>query len=288
MPIDRLRWQETLAQPVSKASEYISSRTGLTGGCIKRLMNAGGVWLERPRQPGKRLRRATAALLKGDQIKVFYDEALLALKSPDPQLIDDQGCFSVWYKPAGLLSQGNEWGDQHALLRKVELFFTPRRDVFLIHRLDREAMGLMVIAHNRQAAADLSQQWQSRQTLKEYRVRVKGRVTHHPITIEAPLDGKPAVTRVIAAEPAENSNQTLLDVEIETGRKHQIRRHLEGVGYPVMGDPQYGSGNQDPEGLSLAAIKLVFSHPRTKEPLSYTCPESLLPRRLVRSGSERS
>ncbi|MBK8972219.1 MAG: RluA family pseudouridine synthase [Hahellaceae bacterium] len=281
MSVDhRLRWQETLEKPVDRAAEYLAERTGLSGGSIKRLMNAGGVWLERARQPGKRLRRATAPLQKGDRVRLYYDENLLAVKTAEPVLLDDQGSFSVWFKPAGVLSQGNEWGDQHALLRKAELFFTPRRDVYLVHRLDREAMGLMVIAHTRQAAGHLSQQWQLRETVKSYRVRVAGQLESAGQVLDAPLDGKSALTRVGRAVGDLLANTTLLEVEIETGRKHQIRRHLEAIGHPVMGDPQYGAGNRDPDGLALAAVALGFRHPQSGKTLGYSCPETLLPLKL--------
>ena len=120
---------------------------------LKDAMNKGAVWLKRP-GTHRRLRRATTPLLAGDELTLHYDAAVLALVPPTATLIADEKAYSVWNKPPGLLAQGTQSGDHCALLRIAEQQL--QRECYLVHRLDREAEGLMMIAHTSKAAAALS------------------------------------------------------------------------------------------------------------------------------------
>lgn len=263
------------------AATLLARHSGLSKTAIKDAMGKGAVWHERGKQR-KRLRRATFIGRSGDVLHLHYDAALLKRQAPQAQLLSDEKRYSVWIKPAGLLAQGTLEGDHCALLRQAELQL--RREVFLVHRLDREAAGLMLIAHDPKAAAAFSQLFAmgKREVLrKQYQVLVKGQVDKDG-SIEAALDGKAALTRYhpLPLQPVPDDvagAATWLEVELVTGRKHQIRRHLAGIGYPVLGDPRYGSGNTYAGGLQLYAVLLGFTCPlrhRTREyrwtPLSGT------------------
>jgi len=223
----------------------------------------GGVWVTRARGPGARktvrVRDGAAAIRPGDLVEVFRDPAILAVDPPEPVPIDDRGGFSAWFKPAGLMAQGTRYGDHASLVRRVEIALA--RPVFLVHRLDREACGVMVVAHDARAAGDLSRSFRDGRVAKEYRAVVVGDVAAAlgaAGTIDAPLDGKPSTTRFrVLARDAER-DRSWLAVDIPTGRKHQIRRHLDGAGFPVLGDPRYGRGNKNRDGLRLAAVSLAF------------------------------
>ncbi|UXI66546.1 RNA pseudouridine synthase [Tahibacter amnicola] len=220
-------------------------------------MAKGAVWLRRGSKE-KRLRRATAPLMRGDVLSLHYDEKVLAAVAADPTLLADERQYSVWIKPAGVLAQGTRTGDHCALLRLVEAKLG--RETFLVHRLDREAAGLMLIAHNAKAAAALSDLFARRQLEKTYRVDVRGRL---PETgqFDAPLDGKPSRTTYHCTHYDADSDCSTALVQIESGRKHQIRRHFADAGFPVLGDPRYGQFNSDSRGLRLAAIELRFRCP---------------------------
>jgi tRNA pseudouridine32 synthase/23S rRNA pseudouridine746 synthase len=218
------------------------------------------------------LRRAKAELRDGDRIELHYDRAILALEPPVVRCIADRERYSVWFKPPGMLAQGNDFGDHCALLRIAEIAWQPPRKVWLIHRLDREASGLMVVAHTQPAAAQLSRQFQHNQVRKRYRVQVRGNIgaEYGPQgCIETPLDGKPAVTGFCVELWNAERNVSTLAVEIRTGRLHQIRRHLAASGFPVIGDPRYGAGNKDAGGLRLAAVGLAFQCPVTRKPVEF-------------------
>jgi tRNA pseudouridine32 synthase/23S rRNA pseudouridine746 synthase len=224
--------------------------------------------------------------LAGQKLWLYYDVNILSEKPSEALLLKDFRQYSVWFKPAGLLSQGTFFGDHASLLRATEKQFE-RRECYLVHRLDREASGLMIIAHTKKAAAKLSQLFASRFVEKIYEVQVLGDISQAlessakiqhwtdekdnsaPVTttpvqkylIDSALDGKASSTLFTIKFFDAAANVSALRVEILTGRKHQIRRHLAHIGYPVMGDPKYGKGNKNDTGLVLQAVSLRFECP---------------------------
>lgn len=253
------------------ALEVLASASGLPKARIKDAMNKGAVWLQRGKHQ-KRLRRATTALQAGDKLHLHYNPDLLALIPPTPQLLADERHYTVWMKPAGLLAQGTLEGDHCSLLRVAEQQL--QREVFLVHRLDREASGLMLIAHNGKAAAALSALFarEGKEAIeKRYRVEVRGEVADNG-EISTELDGKPALTRFSRLNYDQEKNCSTVEVELVTGRKHQIRRHFAALGHAVLGDPQYGTDNKDARGLQLQAVSLRFQCPLTRRQRHYTLP----------------
>ncbi|PUA29775.1 MAG: RNA pseudouridine synthase [Cellvibrio sp. 79] len=252
------------------AVDFLAEKTGLPKARIKDAMNKGACWWT---LKGKqvRLRRATKDLAKGTRIQLYYDEQVLNRVPAAGQLMTDQTRYSIWYKPHGLLAQGSQWGDHCSLLRWVEL--EHKRDCFLIHRLDADAAGLMMIAHDSQAAALLSQLFQSRDLKKYYQARVAGELIANGLRIDQPLDGKESVSVVNTTMVSDDHSSTLVEVLIETGRKHQIRRHLSGIGHPIIADRVYGVASKTP--LQLLAYKLEFRCPISKQIIRTELPEEL-------------
>lgn len=249
----------TIDSDGARAIDLLADATQLPKARIKDALTKGAVWLQ-VRGKEQRLRRATKALRRGDRLSLYYDPDLLALESPQPQLIADERAYSLWNKPAGMLAQGTRFGDHCALLRHCEKHFEPARDCFLVHRLDREAEGLMLIAHTRKAADAFSQLWQLRDIEKHYRVTVHGKfgeIGERKI-IDTPLDGKASETHIEIIAHDATRDRTTLDIRLITGRKHQIRRHLAAEGFPVIGDYRYGRSG---EPLALRAISLTFKCP---------------------------
>ncbi len=253
------------------ACKFLTEFTALSKRRIKDAMGKGAVWLKKQKGKQHRIRRATAALKPGDILSIYYDKALLAKSPPLPQLISDQGCYSVWVKPAGLMSQGTKYGDHCSLLRQAELYFKSKRKVYLIHRLDREAAGLVLLAHDKTAAGRLSRLFQKRQVIKRYTARVLGNLTDTlpGDKIDLELDGKSALTEVAVDHYDQETHTSKVNIVIRTGRKHQIRRHFEMIGHPVMGDPRYGEGNKNKDGMQLAATAVEFHCPYSKKKLIF-------------------
>lgn len=250
-----------------RALELLADVSEISKGKFKDAMAKGAVQVLRKRKT-IRVRRATAVLQAGDCLQLHYDDNLLQRVPAAPVLIQDNLRYSVWYKPAGVLAQGNEWGDHCALLRLVELHYANERQVYLIHRLDREARGLMMVAHDADASAKLSALFSSREMEKTYRVKVLGQLPEKDEFNET-LDGKTALTHFTREHYDAVTNISTALVKIDSGRKHQIRRHFANAGFPVMGDPVYGttaSGNAHAcaDGLQLCAIRLKYFCPLRK------------------------
>jgi len=252
---------------LSRAVDLLAARSELSRRSIKNVMAKGGVWLSGPGRRGRRrLRRATTPLRPGDLVELFYDEELLAQEPPVARCLARWPRYSVWLKPAGMLAQGTNYGDHCALLRQVEQQI---RDAHLVHRLDRETAGLMLLAHDAEAAARLSGLLRGGGITKRYRAEVLGDLRGHEGgsgTIDAPLDGKAARTEYCVLRFDPERNVSLVELVLITGRTHQIRRHLNAIGHPVMGDPRYGRGNKNRAGLQLAACALEWICPFSREP----------------------
>lgn len=248
-----------------EASDFLASQSGLSRVRVKDAMNKGAVWLKRKGTGRRRLRKATFLLKKGDTLELYYDPKVLSVNPPSASCLKDYGQYSIWLKPAGLLTQGTDFGDHGTLLRQAEMHFKLKRKVYPVHRLDREAEGLIMIAHEKKAAAELSRLFAEHRVVKRYQVEVLGEPEKDEGIIDDPLDEKPAVSRYrVIARNLKEGTSTLL-VEIETGRMHQIRRHLAGAGIPVMGDPRYGTGNKDGRPMRLIACELCWRCPITGE-----------------------
>lgn len=245
------------------ACAILAEGAGLPKLRVKDAMQKGAVWLTRTGSGERRLRRAQTVPRPGDGLAIHYDAELLARIPPAAVRRHDAVRFSVWFKPAGLMTQGSRYGDHCSLLRQAEVFLRPRRQAFLVHRLDREAAGLVMIAHDREAAGALSRMFAERKVVKRYRAELRGRAGPESSAgrIDLPLDGRAATTEYSVARYDPTTDTSLVDVVMRTGRRHQLRRHFAMVGFPVMGDPRYGENNKNTDGLKLTAGGLEFTCP---------------------------
>lgn len=262
------------AADIRIASDLIATGTGLSKTKVKEAMVKGAVWLRKGRGKRRRLRRATTALNFGDVLEMFYDDDVLAKTPPCADLISDRKAYSVWFKPAGMVTQGSNFGDHCALLRAVERYFSLHRPVHPVHRLDREVPGVIIVAHSRAAARRFSELFRNRRVIKKYRAEVLGLPDGKRSVgrIDLPLDGKPALTEFTVQAYSNTNGTSTVEIKLITGRHHQLRRHFEMIGHPIIGDPLYGKGNKNPDGLRLTAISLEFRCPVTGEKVEFTKP----------------
>lgn len=151
----------------------------------------------------------------------------------------------------------------------------------IVHRLDKDTSGILVVAKNDKAHINMSEQIKNHTVQKTYIALVRGSVKENEATINMPIgrstkdrkkmavtkNGKEAITHFKVIKRYPNENCTLLEVKIETGRTHQIRVHLSQIGYPVIGDTTYSSGKNKwgVQGQCLHAKSLEFKHPITQK-----------------------
>ncbi len=283
----QLEFHLTVPKSEQQLLELLSEQTSLTKSQLKQAMDKGALWLSHKGNT-RRLRRAKSKLLKGDELHLYFDPNILQQTPRPPQLIYDAVNYSIWFKPYGVFCQGSKWSDHCVLHRLVEKSL--QRNCFPVHRLDRAAQGLVIVAHSKTLARQLSSLFELRQIHKVYRAIVHGELSTaagkgtFPITVNSPIKGKPAISHITPIEC--RPPYSMLEVNIETGRKHQIRRHLADIGHPIVGDRLYGpplaewsaqpyTSTEAIPDLQLSAHRLAFNCPLSGQPLNIVLPDSL-------------
>jgi tRNA pseudouridine32 synthase/23S rRNA pseudouridine746 synthase len=262
----------TANEPGVTAIGLLADNTPLSKQKLKKAMANGAVWLES--QHGvNRIRRAKKQLKPGDILHLYYDSEIQSQTTDPAILIADEVEYSIWNKPCGMYSQGSKWGDHCTIYRWAEQHFEHSRHAYLVHRLDRAANGLIIIAHNKKTANAFLEMFRQHAITKRYHAIVEGDLTHIelPLTISEPLDGKPAESMILEADFNTHEQTTTVLIEIKTGRKHQIRRHLSSIGHPVAGDRQYGAKDIS-RNLQLSSVFLSFVCPLNNKLHTYTLP----------------
>jgi 23S rRNA pseudouridine1911/1915/1917 synthase len=271
MPQTLLDW---LAAHFSKAKKQT----------LKRMVEAGRV-----RVNGKPARKLAQPLEATDGVTVDERPASARRaphRSGELEIMYEDADLLVVNKPAGLLTSTVEYERRPTLLARVkEHVEAPgrRNRVGLIHRLDRDASGLLVFSKNDAAYRSLKTQFFHHDVERVYTAVVRG-VPHPPqAKIESHLleradgtvystpehgKGQRAATSYETVRVADDRKASLLKVTLHTGRKHQIRVHLSEKGNPIIGDRVYG-GAVPGERLLLAATRLVVNHPRTGKRLTF-------------------
>ena len=188
-------------------------------------------------------------------------------------------------KPSGLLTVSTEKEKEHTLFHKVYLYEKQKNKnnkIFIVHRLDKDTSGLVIFAKTEKIKYLLQDNWDNIVKTREYMALVSGCVKKEKDTIKSWLkenknftvyssnkkdDGKLAITNYERLKT--NGNYSLLKINISTGRKNQIRVHMQDIGHPIVGDKKYNSKSNPIKRLGLHANKLEILHPITKEQLIF-------------------
>ncbi|WP_206485461.1 RNA pseudouridine synthase [Thalassotalea sp. G2M2-11] len=277
--------------PVTRISDTIidtlsigcnKNKTPLSNAQIKSAIQKGALWLSR-RNKTQRIRKLTKTLAADDTLHLYYDELVLSQQPPTAQLISDQHDYSIWYKPYGMLSQGSKWSDHCTIARWAETQLKPQRPAFIVHRLDRAASGLIIIAHSKKANKAFSHLFEQHLLSKHYRIICHGQLMkldeQNEWRVTTPIDSKCAESRFAPIEYSSVLDMSLMDVEIVSGRKHQIRKHAASIGIPVVGDRLHGDKEKLEQAinLQLCAVSLAFDCPLSQQHQTFTLPEELQP-----------
>jgi 23S rRNA pseudouridine1911/1915/1917 synthase len=274
--------RHTVSAPASLGECLARLLAGSSGRTRKQMLAGGRILVN-----GTITRNPNAALVAGDVVAVGPKTPRAVLPPGLALVYEDDDVLTV-DKPAGLLTIATERERTRTVYAHLTTHARARQPparIFVVHRLDREASGLLVFATSPGAKGALQAQFAAHTVERTYLAVVEGRPARPDGTIAGrllddgpgpvrqtirPGQGRAAVTRwrVLRA----GAHHSLLEVRLETGRRNQIRVHLAGIGHPLAGDAAYG-GRTDPLGrLALHAHVLGFDHPRTGARLRFVSP----------------
>jgi len=302
-----------IVEKQARLDVFLSSQEeGLSRSKAQKLIKDGLVQVN-----GKRVTKVAFMLKEGDSISVDAVHGSTRLATSEPQLhantidtidlhldilYEDDACLVI-NKPAGLAvhpASSMKKGEM-TILNGIEFLFNKRglpfsSDAVLVHRLDKETTGCLLIAKTSQAHAALQKQFEDRTVSKKYLALVCGVPIPSSATIDAPIGrnlmqrtmmsifktGKSREARTTYRTLQAKKDCALLECDLHTGRTHQVRVHLSSIKHPILGDPKYHSHLSDEvtreygiEGLCLHAWKLRFDSPVTSERVKV---EAALPR----------
>ena len=282
----------------NRADVLLSGASGLTRSRVAALMEEGCC-----RIGGKLCRKAGTRVPEGTDAELIIPEPKPARPQAEDlplELLYEDEDLAVVNKPRGMVVHPAAGHGEGTLVNALLFHLSSLGGIGgelrpgIVHRLDKDTSGLLMVAKNDETQLALSRMLQERRMEKHYRAMVEGIPGEREGRVEAPIGRSKKDRKKMAVDPggrdavtewrvlAEGRNCALLDVRILTGRTHQIRVHMRSIHHPVCGDPIYGfaRGVKTPC-LMLHAYSLSFSHPRTGKVLNLTAP---LPEDFIRGA----
>lgn len=239
-----------------------------------------------------------AELKPGDRLSVNFDQSFKVFKNPRVELVYEDEHILVINKGYGLLSMGTDTkkdGTAYSIMREYVKYSNPNAKVFIVHRLDRDTSGLMMLAKTMEAKEIMQHNWNNMVINRKYVAVVEGLVEQQEGVVKSylaentkfevystndPQNGQLAITRYKCLKTG--NGYSLMEVELDTGRKNQIRVHMKDLGHPIAGDRKYGAAHSPINRLALHAQTLRFVHPITRKDMNFTTPIPLRFRNLVK------
>lgn len=246
---------------------------------VKGLLNRGQISVN-----GKVTRQFDTPLAPNDTVGVNYGKGKVEFNNPLLRIVWEDDDLIVINKREGLLSVSTDRVKERTAYRLLSDYVKqsdPHNKIFILHRLDRDTSGIMIFAKNQRVKEQLQSNWSEMITRRTYVAVVEGRPEKDTDLIVSNLvenknmqvfvtlegDGKEAITRYRLLQT--NNRYSLLELELETGRKNQIRAQMQFIGHPVVGDTKYGAETNPARRLMLHARKLCFIHPVTGEEMCF-------------------
>lgn len=280
---------------IGRLDAYISNNLpDISRMTVKRLLDEGKILVN-----GK-IPKASYKPCVNDKIDIEIDEPKeIKLKAQDIpiDIIYEDNDIIVVNKPKGLVVHPANGNPDGTLVNAIMNICKDSLSGIggeirpgIVHRLDKDTSGLLIVAKNDKAHINMSEQIKNREVKKTYIALVRGVIPEEEATINMPIarstkdrkkmavdkNGKEAIThfKVIDRFTTDKGSYTLLEIKIDTGRTHQIRVHLAQIGYPIIGDTTYSNGKNEfgVEGQCLHAKKLEFKHPITGKEMKLEAP----------------
>ena len=224
----------------------------------------------------------------GDKVSVNFTKSFRVFSSPRIKLVYEDNDILVINKGYGVLSMGTDnikEGTAYSIMREYVKYSDPRAKVFIVHRLDRDTSGLMMLAKTMEAKDTMQHNWNNMVLNRKYVAVVEGVIPDDEGVVKSylaetaqfevystqdPTKGQLAITRYKVLK--RSSGYTLVELELDTGRKNQIRVHMKDLGHPIVGDRKYGASSSPIRRLALHARTLRFVHPITRKEMNFELP----------------
>ncbi|MEQ8200581.1 MAG: RluA family pseudouridine synthase [Syntrophomonadaceae bacterium] len=247
---------------------------------IKSLLTRGQVSVD-----GHIVRQYNYSLQPGQEVAVDSSPVWGKEVAPGLKILYEDSHLLVVDKPAGLLTIASDSEKENTAYHHLMDYVREKKPddrIFIVHRLDRDTSGVIVFAKQEEVKRRFQEKWKELVQERAYIAVVEGPVdrredtvrswlletkTKHIYSSAKPGDGLEAVTHYKLLQAS--SQYSLLEIHLETGRKNQIRVHMQDIGHPVVGDKKYGSKTNPLRRLALHARVLAFNHPVTNQPMRF-------------------
>ena len=225
---------------------------------------------------------------KGGKFSVNFDRSFVVFNNRRIELVYEDEDILVINKGYGLLSMGTDKikdGTAYSIMREYVKSHNPKSQVFIVHRLDRDTSGLMMIAKTPEAKETMQHNWNNMVINRKYVAVVEGQMENEEGVVRSylaensqfevystndPQKGQLAITRYKTLKVG--NLYSLVEYELDTGRKNQIRVHSKEMGHPIVGDRKYGAATSPIHRLALHAMTLRFVHPITRKEMNFSTP----------------
>lgn len=289
----------TVHEHIQLLDFIMKAMNGISRNKAKDILSGHGIAVDK-----KNVTRHDFELHPGMVVRISKHKKSTDLKSKYVKIIYEDKDLIVIEKSVGILSMAAA-AQQFSVKTILDEYFQRRHfkcTAHVVHRLDRDTSGLMMYAKNMEVQRILEEHWQEIVTDRRYVAVVCGRMEKEGgtiaswlkdnkayVTYSSPTDngGKYAVTHYHTLDTRER--HSLVELKLETGRKNQIRVHMQDIGHPVLGDSKYGNGYNPIGRLGLHAYRLDFYHPITGERMEFETPfPTLFERLFLREEENKS
>lgn len=240
-----------------------------------------------------------APLHKGDKVSINFDKSFKIFYNPRIKLVYEDDDIIVINKGYGILSMGTDKikdGTAYSIVRDYVKYSNPFAKLFIVHRLDRDTSGLMMLAKTEAAKDAMQHNWNNMVISRKYVAVVEGFVEQEEGTIRSYLS-ETSQFEVYSSQDADSGGQlavtrfkrlkagkgySLMELQLDTGRKNQIRVHMKDINHPIVGDRKYGAKSSPIHRLALHAQTLRFVHPISRRDMNFETPIPLKFRALFK------
>lgn len=271
-----------------RLDKYLSENTEFTRSFIEHMIDDDAILVN------NEAKKSSYKVKVNDVIDIpdnYQTEMKIMPTKMDIDIVYEDDDIIVVNKPSGLTVHPGSGNYNNTLVNGLMYYTKKLSDISgearpgIVHRIDKDTSGLLLIAKNNKTHAILTDYFKNKKIKREYIALLNGVFPHNSATIDAPIgrdkierkkmtvtdiNGKKAVTHLKVLK--RYNNYTLVSLILDTGRTHQIRVHMKYIGYPVYNDPVYSNKSEGSFGQFLHSAKMDFDHPIKEEHLHFECP----------------